>query len=134
MRKILILEKEEINIKNIHREIETYIEPHYYIKIDQINSKIHNYLSKKINLATNFVVDMWEENTNVKSFLNDFYFGFIEHSSRDAQLRFTIVNALYFWQGTEMARIMMVELNKLLQKYWELMIEWLNKSKDKNLG
>jgi len=87
----------------------------------KIYSNIQNYLGKNMNKVTQFSFELGGasivEKTNVRSLLNYFFAATLQHSKPDAQRIIFEINFLTYGALTEMIRIMMIDIKKLLEHY-----------------
>jgi hypothetical protein len=119
-RKLIILD-EPVSIKNIHPLMVKITTSEQYRILLKIYSNIQNYLGKNMNKVTQFSFELGGasivEKTNVRSLLNYFFAATLQHSKPDAQRIIFEINFLTYGALTEMIRIMMIDIKKLLEHY-----------------
>jgi hypothetical protein len=121
VRKIFILHNEPISLQKVHSKASADLTNDLdFLLLDQVYNKIRVYLESNMNSVTQFSFSLpgsAVEKTSVFELLNNYFAATSQHSKPKAQSVIHELNVLTFGALPEMARVMIIDLIKLVFEY-----------------
>lgn len=120
IRKLIILENEPIQIKNIHSIVIDSAPDAYRKDINRVFSKIQNYLGRKLNKVTQMSFSLngsLLETITVKDAINAYLAATEQHAQPGPQRTVAELDALTYGNFAEIIRLCFKEIISLLNEY-----------------